>query len=267
MYLFIFVIEQYLFKLKKFLILIIKFGPKQNLLRHLQKVDVQRLISPKATITALENSRRLIALRLILIALSLATVMTILGYPYFQDQITVTSNKNKYFYIPNLSYHYSVNSLHNYELYSNSKLNLSFQKRPQPFEKDLKLTLPATFDPQKLAKSHSKLEYIANPTDFSSFIEGNFLPKLRPENIVYAKENIKHLPENYIYCGNFSFEILAKSLKNKLPKNIHEKTHIFPYKDEFYLKIGPFYKHNEAKILASNLNLNPYTPSCLIANY
>lgn len=262
---YIFVIKQYLFKLKKFLI---KFEPKQNLLRYLPKVNLQRLILPKAAIKNLENNhRRLIALRCLLLTLSLATVMTILGYPYFQDQVTIISHKNKYFYVPNLSYHYSVNSLHNYELYSNSKLNLSFQKRPQPFEKDLKLTLPATFDPQKLAKSFSKLEYIANPTDFSSFIEGDFLPKLRPGNIAYAKENIQHLPENYIYCGNFSFEILANSLKNKLPGNISEKTQVLPYKDEFYLKIGPFYKRNEAKLLASNLNVNPYTPACLIANY
>ena len=262
---YIFVIKQYLFKLKKFLI---KFEPKQNLLRYLPKVNLQRLILPKAAIKNLENNhRRLIALRCLLLTLSLATVMTILGYPYFQDQVTIISHKNKYFYVPNLSYHYSVNSLHNYELYSNSKLNLSFQKRPQPFEKDLKLTLPATFDPQKLAKSFSKLEYIANPTDFSSFIEGDFLPILRPENIAYAKENIQHLPENYIYCGNFSFEILANSLKNKLPGNISEKTQVLPYKDEFYLKIGPFYKRNEAKLLASNLNVNPYTPACLIANY
>ena len=262
---YIFVIKQYIFNLKKFLI---KFEPKQNLLRYLPKVNLQRLILPKADIKNLENNhRRLIALRCLLLTLSLATVMTILGYPYFQDQVTIISHKNKYFYVPNLSYHYSVNSLHNYELYSNSKLNLSFQKRPQPFEKDLKLTLPATFDPQKLAKSFSKLEYIANPTDFSSFIEGDFLPKLRLENIAYAKENIQHLPENYIYCGNFSFEILANSLKNKLPGNISEKTQVLPYKDEFYLKIGPFYKRNEAKLLASNLNVNPYTPACLIANY
>lgn len=265
--LFIFVIKQYLFKLKKFLILI-KFEPKQNLLRYLPKVDLQRLTSPKTNIKTSENARRRhIALRVSLLALGLTMAMTILGYPYFQDQVKIISHKNEYFFVPNLSYHYSVNSLHNYELYSNSRLDLTFQQRPQPFEKDLKLTLPATFDPQKLARSFSKLEYIANPTDFSSFIEGDFLPKLRPENIAYAKENIQHLPENYIYCGNFSFEILANSLKNKLPENISEKTQILPYKNEFYLKIGPFYKHNEAKLLASNLNLNPYTPACLIANY
>lgn len=264
MYFLIFVIKQRLLKFGlEIFSMLTKFEPKQILLRYLQ-----RLIPSKALTLALERQRRrLIAMRISILTLCIATVMTICGYPYFQDHVKIISQESEYFSLPDLNHLTSKNSLHNYELYSNSKLNLTFHNRPQPFEKDLGLTLPATFDPQKLAKSFSKLEYIANPIDFSSLIEVDFFPNLRPVNIAYTNENIQYLPENYIYCGNFSFEILAKSLKNKLPKIIYDKTQVLPYKNDFYLKIGPFFKHHEAKVLASNLKLNPYTPSCLIANF
>jgi hypothetical protein len=268
---FIFVIKQRLYKFFWHLYLrIVFFEPKQLsfLLRYLPKVDLQRYFPPKADNPQDERKRRLlIAKNSSIFVLGLSSFMTVVGYPYFADQVKVIEKSDSYFYLPD---HYADNHippLRNYELYDNSELSLTFNENLQPYEKDLAITLPRTFDPQKLPLRYSKVNYLPNPLDFSSFEEGDFSPNLRPENIPYAPDNEEKLPENYVYCGNFSFEVLALSLKKRLAPHIYKKSQVLPYKDSFYIKIGPFFKRDEAKVLASTLRLNQYTPSCLVAIY